>query len=113
MKIGSLFSSAGSFYHYSYPKYPYVSQDSPHLTGCADVTGTLWEAFRPVPLSRTLLVARPHRPCPGQGSQPGGPDGLVTDDSVDENALPAKETKSQPDDRPAWRAASFAAAYSW
>ena len=45
--------------------------------------------------------------------RPGRPDGLVTNDSVDENALAAKEGTTGRSSRLACRSFSFAAFYSW
>lgn len=45
--------------------------------------------------------------------RPGRPDGLVTNGSVDENALSAKDETAGRSSRMAYRSFSFAAFYSW
>ena len=69
---------------------------------------------RPAPLSRIFCRWRvPASLVPAGRYRPGRPDGLVTNDSVDENTLPAKEGTAGRSSRMACRSFSFAAFYSW
>ena len=72
------------------------------------------EGIRPAPRSRTFCrwYAPESRVAAGR-YRPGRPDGLATNDSVDETALPAKEGTAGRSSRMACRSFSFAAVYSW
>ena len=90
-------------------------QDSAPLQGCAEI---------PV---RSLRKAPALRRCPtlfcrwrvpaslvtAGRYRPGRPDGLVTNDSIAENALSAKDETAGRSSRLACRSFSFAAFYSW
>ena len=68
------------------------------------------EGMRPAPLSRIFCRWRvPASLVPAGRYRPGRPDGLVTNDSVDENTLPAKEGTAGRSSRMAYRSFSFAA----
>ena len=76
----------------SYPQYPCFSRGTTQLSSCGSITmRSPANDTPPAPLSRIFCRWRaPARLIPARRCQPG-----------------------QPDDRPPWRAASFAAVYSW
>ena len=72
------------------------------------------EGMRPAPLSRIFCRWRAPASLVTAGRyRPGRPDGLVTNGSVDENALSAKDETAGRSSRMAYRSFSFAAFYSW
>ena len=92
----------------SYPQYPCFSRGTTQLSSCGSIAmRSPANDTPPAPLSRIFCRWR----APARRCQPGQPDAPVANGSADENALPPKERP--PDDRPPWRAASFAAVYSW
>ena len=113
--VGSLFSLAGSFSRYcSCPQSSCLSglRASTRLRRgprTLSAGGT-----RPAPLSHPFCRWRAPASLVTAGRyRPGRPDGLVTNDSVDENALAAKEGTTGRSSRMACRSFSFAAFYSW
>ena len=94
---------------------PHVCQGSAPLQGCAEVPV---RSLREAPALRRCptLFCRWRAPASlvtAGRYRPGRPDGLVTNDSVDENTLPAKEGTAGRSSRMACRSFSFAAFYSW
>ena len=85
-------------------------QDSAPLQGCALSAG----GTRPAPLSHPFCRWRAPASLVTAGRyRPGRPDGLVTNGSVVEIALAAKDETAGRSSRMACRSFSFAAFYSW
>ena len=97
----------------SYPQYPCFSRGTTQLSSCGSIT--MRSPAEDIPSCSAvpyfLPVARSGTPHPRKEMPARATGRLATTNSVDE--IPCRPQKKQPDDRPPWRAASFAAVYSW